>query len=96
MSERNSAVQAPKHAGWSLIEADMPAVRRSSVWACVRPRETEAAGVPDAICITRPCQLRMLPKDFPPVTTVHGYCYRILETGGPIRVDIYPGQTCRP
>jgi hypothetical protein len=54
MSERNSAVQAPKHAGWSLIEADMPAVRRSSVWVCVRPRETEAAGVPDAICITRP------------------------------------------
>ena len=42
-----------------------------------RPRETELRAVLDAILyIARSgCQWRMLPKDFPPFTTVQGYFY---------------------
>ncbi len=42
-----------------------------------RPRETELRAVLDAILyIARTgCQWRMLPKDFPPFTTVQGYFY---------------------
>jgi putative transposase len=50
----------------------MPAVKRLG-----RPRETELRSVLDAILyIARTgCQWRMLPKDFPPFTTVQGYFY---------------------
>ena len=59
-------------AEWALIEPHMPAVKRLG-----RPRETELRAVLDAILyIARTgCQWRMLPKDFPPFTTVQGYFY---------------------
>jgi Putative transposase of IS4/5 family (DUF4096) len=48
----------------------MPAVKRLG-----RPRETDLRAVVDAILyIARSgCQWRLLPKDFPPFTTVQGY-----------------------
>ena len=57
---------------WALIEPHMPAVKRLG-----RPRETELRSVLDAILyIARTgCQWPMLPKDFPPFTTVQGYFY---------------------
>ena len=60
------------NAEWALIEPHMPAVKRLG-----RPRETELRSVLDAILsIARTgCQWRMLPKDFPPFTTVQGYFY---------------------
>src|SRR6516165_1605876 len=56
-------------AEWALIEPHMPAGKRLG-----RPRKTRLRGVLDAILyIARTgCQWRMLPKDFPPFTTVHG------------------------
>jgi putative transposase len=57
---------------WALIEPHMPAAKRLG-----RPRETELRSVLDAILyIARTgCQWRMLPKDFPPFTTLQGYFY---------------------
>ena len=59
-------------AEWALIEPHMPAAKRLG-----RPRATELRAVLDAILyIARTsCQWRMLPKDFPPFTTVQGYFY---------------------
>jgi len=59
-------------AEWALIEPHMPPAKRLG-----RPRETELRAVLDAILyIARSgCQWRMLPKDFPPFTTVQGYFY---------------------
>jgi hypothetical protein len=61
-------------AEWALIEPHMPAVKRLG-----RPRETELRAVLDAILyIARTgCQWRMLPKDFPPFTTVQGLFLRL-------------------
>src|SRR3979490_3284294 len=65
-------------AEWALIEPHMPAVKRLG-----RPRETELRSVLDAILyIARTgCQWRMLPKDFPPFTTVQGYFYDWRDDG---------------
>jgi putative transposase len=65
-------------AEWALIEPHMPAVKRLG-----RPRETELRAVVDAILyIARTgCQWRMLPKDFPPFTTVQGYFYDWRDNG---------------
>ena len=65
-------------AEWALIEPHMPAVKRLG-----RPRETELRAVLDAILyIARTgCQWRMLPKDFPPFTTVQGYFYDWRDNG---------------
>jgi putative transposase len=67
---------------WALIEPHMPAGKHLG-----RPREIELRAVLDAILyIARTgCQWRMLPKDFPPFTTVQGYFYdwrdnRLFET----------------
>lgn len=59
-------------AEWQLIEPYMPAVKPLG-----RPRETDLRAVVDAILyIARTgCQWRLLPKDFPPFTTVQGYFY---------------------
>jgi transposase len=48
-----------------------------------RPRETELRSVLDAILyIARTgCQWRMLPKDFPPFTTMQGYFYDWRDEG---------------
>jgi transposase len=65
-------------AEWALIEPQMPAAKRLG-----RPRETELRAVLDAILyIARTgCQWRMLPKDFPPFTTVQGYFYDWRDDG---------------
>src|SRR3974377_1142315 len=65
-------------AEWALIAPQMPAVKRLG-----RPRETELRAVVDAILyIARTgCQWRMLPKDFPPFTTVQGYFYDWRDDG---------------
>ena len=56
----------------------MPAVKRLG-----RPRETDLRAVVDAILyIARSgCQWRLLPKDFPPFTTVQGYFYDWRDQG---------------
>src|SRR2546426_2581417 len=66
------------NAEWALIELQMPAAKRLG-----RPRETELRAVLDAILyIARTgCQWRMLPKDFPPFTTVQGYFYDWRDDG---------------
>jgi len=48
-----------------------------------RPRETDLRAVVDAILhIARSgCQWRLLPKDFPPFTTVQGYFYDWRDQG---------------
>src|SRR3981189_2672350 len=65
-------------AEWALIEPHRPGVKRLG-----RPRETELRSVLDAILyIARTgCQWRMLPKDFPPFTTVQGYFYDWRDDG---------------
>src|SRR5215469_8923721 len=59
-------------AEWRLIEPFMPSVKRLG-----RPRQADLRAVVDAILyIARTgCQWRLLPKDFPPFTTVQGYFY---------------------
>ena len=59
-------------AEWRLIEPFMPPGKRLG-----GPRETDLRAVVDAILyIARTgCQWRLLPKDFPPLTTVQGYFY---------------------
>src|SRR6266852_752221 len=63
---------------WALIGPHMPAAKPLG-----RPRETELRAVLDAILyIARTgCQWRMLPKDFPPFTTVQGYFYDWRDNG---------------
>ena len=63
---------------WTLIEPHMPAKFRVG-----RPRETRMRAVVDAIfyIIETGCQWRMLPKDFPPFTTVQGYFYQWRDDG---------------
>ena len=65
-------------AEWALIEPHMPAAKPLG-----RPREIELRAVLDAILyIARTgCQWRMLPKDFPPFTTVQGYFYDWRDNG---------------
>ena len=63
---------------WALIASHMAAAKRLG-----RPRVTELRAVLDAILyIARTgCQWRMLPKDFPPFTTVQGYFYDWRDDG---------------
>jgi transposase len=65
-------------AEWALIEPHMPAIK-----ALGRPRATALRAVLGAILyIARTgCQWRMLPKDFPPFTTVQGYFYDWRDSG---------------
>jgi putative transposase len=48
-----------------------------------RPRTTDLRAVTDAILYiaSSGCQWRMLPKDFPPVSTVQGYFYAWRDGG---------------
>ena len=59
-------------AEWALVAPMMPAARRVG-----RPRTTNLRDVFDAILYiaTTGCQWRMLPNDFPPVSTVRRYFY---------------------
>jgi len=62
----------------ALIEPHMPPAKRLG-----RPCGTELRSVLDVILyIARTgCQWRMLPKDFPPFTTVQGYFYGWRDNG---------------
>ncbi|MGZ2477232.1 transposase [Sinorhizobium medicae] len=57
---------------WSLIAPFMPPSRRLG-----RPRKTDMHEVVNALLYiaSTGCQWRMLPKDFPPFSTVQGYLY---------------------
>jgi transposase len=65
-------------AQWAVIELYMPARRTLG-----RPRATDLRAVLDAILYIAwtGCQWRMLPKDFPPFTTVQGYFYDWRDSG---------------
>ena len=58
---------------WALIEPFMPAPQRIG-----RPRKTDLREVVNAVLYmaSTGCQWRMLPKDFPPVSTVQRYFYQ--------------------
>jgi transposase len=65
-------------AEWTLIEPYMPVTKPLG-----RPRATDLRAVLDGILyIARTgCQWRLLPKDFPPFTTVQGYFYDWRDNG---------------
>lgn len=66
------------NAEWALIEPLMPSRKTTG-----RPRTTRLRDVFDAILYiaTTGCQWRMLPNDFPPVSTVRGYFYAWRNNG---------------
>ncbi len=57
---------------WAIVSPLLPEAKRGG-----RPRTTDLRSVLDAIqyVAVSGCQWRMLPKDFPPVSTVRGYFY---------------------
>ena len=63
---------------WALIAPFMPSRKTNG-----RPRTTKLRDVWDAIqyMATTGCQWRMIPNDFPPMSTVQGYFYDWLECG---------------
>ena len=65
-------------AEWGLIELLMPGPSKVG-----RPRKTCMRSVWDAIqyIATTGCQWALLPKDFPPFTTVQYYFYRLRDSG---------------
>ena len=69
---------------WALMSPFMPAPHRLG-----RPRETELRAVVNALLyvLSTGCQWRMLPKDFPPRSTVQGYFYRWRDDGTWARIN---------
>jgi len=63
---------------WALIKRFMPERRSNG-----RPRTTKLREVWNAIqyMATTGCQWRMIPNDFPPMSTVQGYFYDWRERG---------------
>ena len=63
---------------WALIEPMFPGARSGG-----RPRTTRLRAVMDAILYiaSSGCAWRMLPKSFPPVSTVRGYFYAWRDSG---------------
>jgi transposase len=63
---------------WAVIEPHMPGENR-----CGRPRTTMLRAVVDSIFYIAQsgCQWRLLPKEFPPYTTVQHYFYRWRDDG---------------
>ncbi len=63
---------------WALIKPFMPPPNRLG-----RPRTTDLREVMNALLYiaSTGCQWRMLPKDFPPVSTVQGYFYDWRDSG---------------
>ena len=84
LTRRQHAREGDKYASdltdaeWALIEPLMPLRRKTG-----RPRTTDKRDVVDAILYiaTTGCQWRMLPNDFPPVSTVRGYFYHWRNDG---------------
>ena len=77
-ARRDHARRTPRYASdlkdeeWALVAPFMPPPRRMG-----RPREVDLREVVNAILYltSTGCQWRMLPKDFPPVSTVQRYFY---------------------
>ncbi len=67
-----------RDAEWGVIEPFMPEPRRLG-----RPRTTDLRAVVNALLYmaSSGCQWRMLPKDFPPYSTVQGYFYTWRDDG---------------
>lgn len=67
-----------RDAEWAVIAPLMPPARRLG-----RPRQADLRAVVDAIfyILTTGCQWRLLPKDFPPRSTVQGYFYAWRDDG---------------
>jgi transposase len=65
-------------AEWALILPHLPSARRLG-----RPRTTDLRAVVDALLylITSGCQWRLLPKEFPPYSTVQRFFYRWRDDG---------------
>lgn len=65
-------------AEWRLIEPFFPAPSRHG-----RPRKTDPRDVVNAVLYmaSSGCQWRLLPKEFPPYSTVQGYFYRWRDEG---------------
>lgn len=65
-------------AEWAVLEPQLPPPA-----GCGRKRRTQLRDVVDAIfyLVQSGCQWRLLPKDFPPYTTVQGYFYAWREAG---------------
>jgi hypothetical protein len=65
-------------AEWAMIEPHMPVAKPLE-----RPRDTDLWAVVKAILYMArtSCQWRLLPKDFPPFTTVQGYFYDWRDSG---------------
>ncbi len=63
---------------WAIIEPHLATTYRRG-----RPRTTDLRAVVNAIFYIAQsgCQWRMLPKDFPPFTTVQSYFYRWRDDG---------------
>jgi len=63
---------------WALIAPLLPAAKPGG-----RPRSTDLREVMNAVLYigSSGCQWRALPKDFPPVSTVHGYFYTWRDMG---------------
>jgi transposase len=63
---------------WALIAPHLPPPRRLG-----RPRTTDLRAVVDALLylLTSGCQWRLLPKEFPPYSTVQRFFYRWREDG---------------
>ena len=71
-------------AEWVLIAPLMPPPKTTG-----RPRTTQLRDIFDAILYiaTTGCQWRMLPNDFPPVSTVRGYFYAWRDDGLPDEIN---------
>ena len=81
IEHRRDAVRYPsdlRDREWALIAPLLPPAERGG-----RPRTTDLRSVVDAIVYVASsgCQWRMLPKDFPPVSTVQGYFYAWRDSG---------------
>src|SRR6516165_807355 len=63
---------------WALVEGFLPRPRKLG-----RPRTTEMREVVNALLymLTTGCQWRLLPKEFPPFSTVQRFFYRWREAG---------------
>ena len=73
-------------AEWAVIEPHMPERR-----ALGRPHKTDLREIVNALLYIAAtgCQWRMLPKGFPPRSTVQGYFYLWRADGGRARASIF-------
>ena len=71
-------------AEWALLTPFMPQPSRLG-----RPRTTDLRDVADALLYiaSTGCQWRMLPKDFPPYSTVQGYFYAWMQDATLLRIN---------